>query len=142
MHPEQICKDFKQLGSQIVLDNGEVFIENPEKAGPELMEVAKEYKSRIKKYLQGSYSKKEHSLRSTIDKIVAYMLHVEQEMNNKITAWLRHDHEALQMIMKLLQLYFDNGWRYEQTVANFETTETDKLSQEIFDRAMAFFKGA
>lgn len=142
MHPQRICDDFMQMGARLTLDDEKLFIERPENVHPELIEFAKLNKRRIVRYLQGSYTKKEHSLKSTIDKIVAFMIHVDQDIDAKLTDWLRKDDESMYLIMKLLQMLYDNGWRYEVPAANFETIETDKLSQEIFDRAMSYFKGA
>lgn len=141
MHPKQICADVQSMGSKLVLDGTDLFIENPENIYPELEQLAKSYKSRIVTYLQGAYSDKDHNVKQTIDKIILYYLDIEQETNSRIKNWLNEDEEALQSIMKILVLYWKNGWRdIHEPVANFENEETDKLAKEIYDRAMEFFK--
>jgi hypothetical protein len=143
LHPKKICDDFAQMGSPLVLEGNDLFIENPEKVYPALQELAKSYKSRIITYLKGGYSEKDHSVKQTIDKIVDYFRGIELETNTKIDAWLRQDDESIKMIMRLMETFWNNGWRdFTDPVANFENEETDKLSNEIFSKAMSYFKGA
>jgi serine protease inhibitor len=141
MHPKQIIKDFESMGAPLVLEGDDLFIDNPEKIADEIVWLVKCYKSRIITYLKGGYSDKEHAMRQTIDKIVDWQLGVEQDINSKINAWLLQDYESMDKIMHLLNEFYLNGWtEFNQPVANYETEETDKLSIEIFDRAMFFFK--
>ena len=66
---------------------------------------------------------------------------IEQAMDKKIDDWLRDDDEALQLIMNLLLLLWNNGLtEFQEPIANYEDEDTDKLSIEIFERAMSFFK--
>lgn len=142
MHPKTICNDFMQLGSKIVQDGEDLFIENHEKLDQAHIEHVKLYKPRIIRYLKGEYSDKEHALRSTMDKAVAFMINqIKSDIDQKLNDWLRQDEESLKLVMRKLELLYENGWRYELPAANFETAETDKLAQQIFDRAMAHFKG-
>lgn len=143
MHPEQIIKDFESMGARFVLESGNLYIEKHENAKSELVDFAKQYKSRIITYLQGDYSKKCHSVKSTIDKIVCYMIGEDHEASSKISNWLINDYEAVQQIITLMQKFYDNGWKkFDESIANYETAETDHLSVELFERAMAYFKGA
>jgi hypothetical protein len=141
VHPKQIVKDFKSMGASLVLDGEDLYIEHPENVYPELEELVKSYKSRIITYLKGGYSDKNHAVKQTVDKILYYMRGKEQEMNTKIENWLNNDVEALAAVMQLTIDLSHNGWcDCKEPICNYETTETDKLSQEIYERAMSYFK--
>jgi len=139
MHPKKIVEDFKNNGASFALEKGELFLENHETTIPEMREFAKCYKSRIVTYLEGNYSKEVHSVKSTIDKIVSYMIGEEHEANSKISDWLINDYEAVQQIITLMQIFYDAGWNTTNPIANYENSETDILSKKIFDRAMKHF---
>ncbi|MEH6946070.1 hypothetical protein V7068_03205 [Bacillus sp. JJ634] len=126
MHPKQICTDFASMGSPLVLDGDDLYIEHPENIYPELEELAKNYKSRIVAYLKGEYSDN---------------LGIEQDMNGKINDWLKHDGEATKMVMELTIELSYNGWnKVSEPICNYENKVIDKLSKEIFERAMVYFK--
>ncbi|MEK4422073.1 hypothetical protein [Bacillus sp. FSL M7-0417] len=142
MHPKQICSDLEVLGSRLVLDGNDLYIEKPEKVYPELEAFVQSYKNRIIRYLKGEYSDHEHNVKQTIDKIINYFMGIDQEINKKIDDWFNHDYESVMKVMKLLVLFWENGWReLKESVSNFESEETDRLSIEIYDRAMSYFKG-
>jgi hypothetical protein len=142
LHPKRICADFKSMGATLVLDGEDLFIENHEKITPELEELAKSYKSRIITYLKGGYSDFDHNIKQTIDKIINFYFCIEQEMNGKIGSWLNQDEKSVNMLMDLFVKFSDNGWFPMDPVANYENEETNKLSKEIYKRAMSYFKGA
>ena len=139
MHPQNIVDDFKNNGASFVLEKGELFLENQKNVIPETIEFVKHYKSRIITYLKGDYSKEIHSVKSTIDKIVSYMIGEENEANSKISDWLINDYDAVQQIITLMQIFYDAGWNTNDPIANYENSETDILSKKIFDRAMVHF---
>ncbi|MEJ9314798.1 hypothetical protein P4655_25980 [Priestia megaterium] len=143
MHPKQICDDFASIGSPLVLDGSNLYIENPENVYPELEEFVRTYKKRIIQYLKGEYLPKDHSIKQTIEKIIHYFLGIEQAMNKKIENWLNHDAEALDMIVNQLFIeLWNNGWvEFSNPIANYENYITDTLSSQIFERAMSYFKG-
>ncbi|GLJ03543.1 hypothetical protein [Bacillus sp. YKCMOAS1] len=142
MHPKQICADIETLGARLVLDGNDLYIENPENVYQELVEFVQSYKKRIIRYLKGEYSDKEHNVKQTIDKIINYYMGIAQDLNRKIDDWFNHDYESVMKVMKLLVLFWENGWRdLDTSVSNFESEKTDKLSLEIYERAMSYFKG-
>jgi hypothetical protein len=142
MHPKQICKDIESMGSKLVLDGDDLYIENPENIYPEIEDVVKGYKSRIITYLKGEYSNQLHAIKQTIDKMVDWQLFVEQDINKKINAWFLKDYDSLSKFMTLMDKFYKNGWDdFTQPIANYEDKETDKLSLELYERAMSFFKG-
>ncbi|WEZ14162.1 hypothetical protein P5622_10250 [Bacillus subtilis] len=142
MHPKQICSDLEVLGSRLVLDGNDLYVEKPEKVYPELEAFVHSYKKRIIRYLKGEYSDHEHNVKQTIDKIINYYMGIDQDINRKIDDWFNHDFESVMKVMKLLVLFWENGWReLKESVSNFESEETDQLSIEIYDRAMSYFKG-
>ncbi|MCY8485396.1 hypothetical protein MOC97_07840 [Bacillus atrophaeus] len=142
MHPKQICADLALLGSSLVLDGNDLYIEQPENVYPELEAFVQSYKKRIIKYLQGEYSEHEHNVKQTIDKIINYFMGIDQDINRKIDDWFNHDYDSVMKVKKLLVLFWENGWReLKESVSNFESEETDRLSLEIYDRAMSYFKG-
>jgi hypothetical protein len=142
MHPRNICKDLESIGSNLTVDGQELYIENDMNVYPELEQVIKEYKSRIIKFLKGEYSEKDHAIKQTIDKTINFYMCVEQDMNAKIGNWLCNDETALNMFMDLLVKFTDNGWFPPESTSNYETVETDKVSKELYERAMSYFKGA
>lgn len=92
--------------------------------------------------MKGEYSDHEHSVKQTIDKIINYYLGIDQDINRKIDDWFNHDFESVMKVMKLLVLFWENGWReLKESVSNFESEETDQLSIEIYDGDMSYFKG-
>ncbi|MGE6525942.1 hypothetical protein [Bacillus safensis] len=142
MHPKQICADIETLGARLVLDGNDLYIENPENVYQELVEFVQSYKKRIIQHLKGEYSDQEHNVKQTIDKIINYYMGIAQDLNKKIDDWFNHDYESVMKVMKLLVLFWENGWRdLDTSVSNFESEETDKLSLEIYERAMSYFKG-
>ncbi|MCY8488778.1 hypothetical protein [Bacillus atrophaeus] len=142
MHPKQICSDLEVLGSRLILDGNDLYIENPEKVYPELEVFVQTYKKRIIRYLKGEYTQQEHHVKQTIDKIINYFMGIDQDINRKIDDWFNHDYDSVMKVMKLLILFWENGWReLKESVSNFESEETDRLSIEIYDRAMSYFKG-
>lgn len=143
MHPKQICADIEMLGARLVLDGNDLYIENPENVYQELVEFVQSYKKRIIRYLKGEYSDQEHNVKQTIDKIINYFMGIDQEMNPKIDDWFNHEWDAATKAARLLILFWENGWRdLDTSVSNFESEETDKLSLEIYERAMSYFKGS
>ncbi|KAB7675312.1 hypothetical protein [Bacillus sp. B1-WWTP-T-0.5-Post-4] len=141
MHPKQICIDVQSMGAKLILDGNDLFIENPEKIGPEVESVIKEYKLRIVKYLQGNYSDQEHAVKQTVDKIINFFIGIEQDMNPKINDWFNNDEDAARMVMELTLNFSLNGWLYvKESVANYENELTDKLSFNLYNRAMTYFK--
>ena len=58
----------------------------------------------------------------------------------KIQDWFNHDDEAVMCVMKLLVMFWENGWRdLNKSVSNYENEETYRLSSYIYDRS--YFKG-
>src|SRR5690554_3392251 len=105
MHPQKIVEDFKNNGALFVVENGELFLENQKNVLPEAIDYVKHYKTRIITYLEGDYSNEIHSVKSTIDKIVSYMIGEDQEVNSKISDWLINDYEVVQEIITLMQIF-------------------------------------
>ncbi|MCY7676769.1 hypothetical protein [Bacillus safensis] len=142
MHPKQICAEIEMMGARLVLDGNDLYIENPENVYQELVEFVQSYKKRIIRYLKGEYSDHEHNVKQTIDKIINYFMGIDQEMSPKIDEWFNHEWDAATKAARLLVLFWENGWRdIDTSVSNFESEETDKLSLEIYERAMSYFKG-
>ncbi|WP_350300618.1 hypothetical protein [Peribacillus frigoritolerans] len=141
MHPKQIIDDFKSLGSPFVLENDELYIDNPENIYPELEDLAKSYKARIVAFLQGNYSDQDHAVKQTMDKIIKFYCGIDQDMNGKINDWLNYDAAGTAAVMQLLIDLNNNGWdKVTEPICNFENEVTDKLSKEIFNRAMSYFR--
>ncbi|MEE3951638.1 hypothetical protein [Peribacillus frigoritolerans] len=141
MHPKQIIDDFKTMGVTFVLDNDELYIDNPENIYPELEELAKAYKARIVAFLKGNYSDQDHAVKQTMDKIIKFYCGIDQDMNEKINDWLNNDATGTAAIMQLLIDLNNNGWdKVTEPICNFENDVTDKLSKEIYDRAMSYFR--
>ncbi|VXC07136.1 conserved hypothetical protein [Bacillus sp. 349Y] len=141
MHPKQICTDIQSMGSKLVLEGEDLFIENPEKIYPEIEELVISYKVRIIQFLKGGYSQKVHSIKQTIDKIVDFY-HEGCPVESKINSWLQHDEKSLSMLLILWRELYDNGWNFNEPIANYEDEHTDKLVNEVYERAMTHFKGA
>lgn len=141
MHPKQIITDIKSMGANLVLDGDDLYIEQHEKIYPEIEEIAKLYKARIVAYLKNDYSDQEHNIFQTVDKIINFYAGVEQDMNKKINEWLNEDEPATKMIMKLCVELAKNGWKNpKDPTANYEDINTFKLSTEIYERAMSYFR--
>ncbi|MED2944247.1 hypothetical protein P4282_17505 [Bacillus swezeyi] len=70
-------------------------------------------------------------VKQTIDKIINYIMDIDQQMNPKIDDWFNHGWDAATKVVKLLVLFWENGWRdLNSSVSNFEDEETDNLSFE------------
>lgn len=64
-------------------------------------------------------------------------------MNEKINDWLNNDSAGTAAVMQLMIDLNNNGWdKVTEPICNYENVVTDKLSKEIFDRAMSYFRGA
>ena len=140
MHPKKICEDIQSMGSKLVLEGEDLYIENPENIYPEIEELIKSYKKRIIQYLKGDYSSKVHSVKQTIDKIVDFYK-AECPKDSKINSWLQKDESALELLMLLWKELYENGWNYNEPIANYEDENTEKLTDQIFEKAMSYFKG-
>ena len=142
MHPKQIIDDFKSMGSPLVLDGNDLYIDNPENIYPELEELAKSYKGRIVAFLKGNYSDQDHAVKQTMDKIINFYRGIDQAMNEKINNWLNNDAAGTAAVMQLMIDLNNNGWdKVTEPICNYENELTDKLSKEIFERAMSYFRG-
>ena len=141
MHPKQICNDVESMGSCLVLDGDDLYIEHPENIYPEMEDVIKSYKVSIINYLKGDYSKKEYAVMQTIEKIIGFYRGREQEINSKINAWLNQDDKSIRKIMTLFIVLSRNGWTGDDPIDQYRDDTTDELSLEIFNKAMAYFKG-
>ena len=142
MHPKQIIEDFKSMGSPLVLDGNELYIDNPENIYPELEDLAKSYKARIVAFLKGNYSDQDHAIKQTMDKIINFYRGIDQAMNEKINNWLNNDAAGTAAVMQLMIDLNNNGWdKVTEPICNYENELTDKLSKEIFERAMSYFRG-
>lgn len=140
MHPKQICLDVETMGSKVVLESDELYIDNPMNLYPEIEQIVKDYKNRIIKYLKGNYSDKDHSINQTVDKIINFYMCVDQGMNAKIGSWLISDDEAVKMLMELFVMFSNNGWFPPDPVANYQDSATDEVSKKLYERAMRYFK--
>ncbi len=141
MHPKQICKDFKSIGSPLSLEGDDLFILNPENVYPELEEFAKSYKAVLIKYLQGEYSDHQYNVDQTIEKIIDFYRAIEQPINRKIDEWLNSDQDSLDKFMTLCLELSQNGWTLHEPISNYQNEKTENLSEDVYKRAMAFFKG-
>jgi hypothetical protein len=140
MHPKKICSDVESLGAKLTIDGDELYIENHMNINSELEQFVKSYKSRIIKYLKGEYADGEHAIKQTIDKIIIFY---EEgcRVDSTINKWLQNDEKSLSLVMKLVVEFSYNGWSLWDPVCNYESEKTDKISKDIFDRAMSYFKG-
>lgn len=84
---------------------------------------------------KGEYSDHEHNVKQTIDKIINSFMGIDQEINRKIDDWFNHDYESVMKVMKLLVLFWENGWRELKGSVN------GPAFIEIYDRVMSYFKG-
>src|SRR5690606_7980333 len=115
----------------------DLYVEQPENIYPEIEDVIKSYKLRIVKYLKGEYSKREYAITQTIEKIIDF--YRGYESSPKINNWLNQDYESAKEIMTLFVLFSKNGWDGEEPIDKYSDVATDELSEEIFEKAMAFF---
>lgn len=140
MHPKQIIKDIQSMGSNITVEGDDLYIDNPMNIYPEVEQVVKDYKKRIIAYLKGEYSDRDHAIKQTIDKIFNFYLCIDQEMNDKIGEWLNEDEGTPIMVMELIKKFANNGWFPSDPLANYETMETDELSEALYKRSMNYFR--
>lgn len=84
-----------------------------------------------------------HNVKQTIDEIMNYYMGIAQNLNSKIDDRLNYDWHAATKVLRLLVLFWENRSRdLDTSVSNFESEETDKLSLEMYERAMTYFKGS
>lgn len=129
------------MGSRLVLDGEDLFIENPENIYPEIEEVIKSYKSNLIKYLQGQYMDKHYNIEQTIEKIINFYRGVEHPINDKIVEWLNEDQDAINNFLSLCLALSQNGWTLHEPIANYHDSFTWELSELVYQAAMKFFKG-
>ena len=129
------------MGSNLIVDGNDLFIENPENIYPEIEEFIKSYKSNLIKYLQGQYMDKDYNIEQTIEKIIGFYRNEEQPINEKINAWLNFDQESLDDFLTLCLYLSENGWTLHEPICNYHDSKTLKLSEQVYERAMKYFKG-
>lgn len=72
-----------------------------------------------------------------------FFIGVDQDMNSKINDWFNQDEDAARLVMELALNFSINGWTYvRESVANYENKLTDELSLNLYNRAMAYFRGS
>ncbi|WP_040596724.1 hypothetical protein [Parvimonas micra] len=140
MHPKKICDAVASMGARLFLDGNNLYIENPEKIYPELEDFIKSYKPWIVKYLKGEYTKHEHAINETVEKIINFYRGIEQPGNSKINDWLNKDYESTKDCMTLFVLLSENGWTSNEPIASYESVDTDELTQKLYSKAINFFK--
>ncbi|XOQ12606.1 MAG: Phage-related protein [Shouchella clausii] len=137
MHPKEIIASFQSCGADITLDTEGVTVQNASKVSELTIEFARENKKRIINYLNGGYSDKKHAILSTNDQLIDFFLNKSVNNPGLIDLFLRNNPDCVDLIIKRMLLLKDNGWQYDECTSNYEDDETDRLAEELFNRAMA-----
>ena len=80
-----------------------------------------------------------------VDVTIMKMLHLlcGWQSNSKINEWLNNDLASLDMLDRWCKVLDKNGWKdiYDD-FRQYENEESNKLKQALYERAVAFAKGA
>lgn len=137
MHPKEIIASFQSCGADITIDTEGVTVHNASKVSELTIEFARENKKRIINYLNGGYSDKKHAILSTNDQLIDFFLNKSVKNPDLIHSFLINNPDCSQLIIKRMQRLKNNGWQYDECTSNYEDEETDRLAEELFNRAMA-----
>ena len=119
--------------------DGQLELKNHQKIPGEVLEAAESIFPDIEKWF-ASWEKA-----PAADKTIMKLLHLfcGWQSNSKINEWLNNDLESLDMLDRWCKALDKNGWKdiYDD-FRQYENEESNKLKQALYERAMAFAKGA
>ncbi|WZX99590.1 hypothetical protein NSQ26_09650 [Bacillus sp. FSL W7-1360] len=140
MHPMKIIKSVKIEGGSIRLVDGGLKIEDSSHVSEALQSFVGENKVRIAKYLRGDYDEKKGKIDDANDKLVDFMTGYDVDTHKAIDEFLRADAVAIDLVVKRMQILWHQGWQGVESTSNYEDAETDKLAEEIYNRAVDYGK--
>ena len=139
--PLKILSAIWKTGGQIETDksDGKLVLKNHEKVPVEILKAAEPIFPDIEKWF-ASWEKA-----AAADKTIMKLLHLfcGWQSNSKINEWLNNDLASLDMLDRWCKALDKNGWKdiYDD-FRQYENDESNKLKQALYERAMAFAKGA
>lgn len=139
MHPKNIINDVKKYGSNLVLVDGELVLENPENIGWEIEEFIVSHKSRLIDFLNGKNMDKQYAIDQTIKKMFLWWRGIEQPGSRTIQFWTVSEPKSIGLLLELSIELDKNGWK-DPSVSYIphETKRSKEITDELYESAIAF----
>lgn len=139
MHPKSIVENTRKYGSDLLLDNGELFLKNPENIPWEIEEFIVSHKQRIVDYLNGRFTERQHAIDQTIEKMFLWWRGIEQPGSKTIHYWTVSEPESIGLLYELSAELAKQGWKDpNEPYFPYETERSRKIAEELYDSAVAF----
>ncbi len=139
MHPKNIVEDVEEYDSKLLLENGELVLESPEKVGWEIEEFIVSHKSRIIDYLSGKDMDKQHAVDQTVAKIFLWWQGVKQPGDKTIHFWTVSEPDSIGLLLELSIELAQNGWKNpKESYIPYETERSKEIANELYESAIAF----
>lgn len=129
-----------QSGAKIQrLPNGELELHHHELVDEEVLKAAEPIFNEVDLYLQSVECM--NAIDTTIWKMI--MAFANWQQNEKIIGFLNGDEKGLKLFLEYQAKLAVNGWKDIYTdYRQYETSESEKLKVELYNRAVGFAKGA
>lgn len=139
MHPKKIIEDVLSYGSEIVMENGEIFLKNPDNIPWEIQEYISSQKKRLIAYLKGEYQDKQAAIDQTIEKLFIYWRDIPQPGTEIIQHWLDREPETFDLLSELSIELAKKGWNDpNESFVPYETERSVVLAAQIYAKAIDF----
>lgn len=141
MNPEHVLRDLQKYDCELKFENDQLILTNPDNLPPEITEFVQEHKPRLIDYFKGSYTKKQNSIDTTIEKILMHWQKLKH--NESIERWLAAEEDVYDLLCAFINELGNNGWvDINKCYFRYETNRAKELAEEIYNRAIAFMRGA
>lgn len=139
MHPKVIVENTQKYGSDLLLDNGELFLKNPENIPWEIEEFIVSHKQRLVDYLNGKFTERQHAIDQTIEKMFLWWRGIEQPGSKTIQYWTVSVPESIGLLYELSAELAKQGWKNpDEPYFPYETERSREIAEELYDSAVAF----
>lgn len=136
MHPKQIVKDVESYGAKLLIIDGNLMLENPDKIPSEIEEFVVSHKPRILDYLNGENSDKQYAIDQTMKKILSWWA---GEKNKSIDYWSISNPRVIGLLYEFTVELSKNGWKDSSVIYYpYETERSKEIVKELYESAIAF----
>lgn len=132
---------FEKYQSPLRIVDGNLEYDEVQEIPEHLVQMAKEYKTRIIDFLEGRSMNDLYKRDELFIKIMYFYRGILDESNDHIESWLESDKEAATLFMKLTAEYEENGWLdISEAPFNYESNKSIEFMELLYQNAVAYFK--
>jgi len=139
MHTKDIVKQVEELGGKLLIVEGNLTLENPDKIGWEIEEYIVSHKSRIVDYLNGENMDKQFAVDQTISKMFLWWQGIKQPGSQTIQFWTISEPDSIGLLLEMSIELANNGWADpKKSYIPHETERSKEIANELYNSAIAF----